>query len=95
MFMPEPSRRRDRRSTSGPIELRFTQETVSVPAIGTEGDGEGIKSSADLLHFLWTQLARALPNQHSSLVIHCFAPFFLFGSLNSPSIANESCRAAG
>jgi hypothetical protein len=62
----------------GPLKLGLTQETISIPAIWTKGDGESIEPSADLIHFLRTQLARTLPNQHSILVIHCFCSFSSF-----------------
>src|SRR5258708_3568441 len=77
------------------LKLGFTKETVSIPAIRTPGDGESVKTSAHLLDLFRTQLARALTNQHSGLIIHRFAPFSHFGSFNGPSLSRESCRAAG
>src|SRR5436305_4333697 len=69
------------RANGQPLKLGLTQEAVSIPAIGTPCNRESIETSPDLLYFLRTQLARALTNQHSGLIIHCFAPF-LHGSFN-------------
>jgi hypothetical protein len=61
-----------------PSKLGLTQETVSISASRTKGDDVGMRETSNhLFDFFRTQLARALTNQHSVLIIHCVAPFFL------------------
>jgi hypothetical protein len=43
-----------------PLKLGFTQETISIPAIRTEGDEESVETSTDALDFLRIQLTSAL-----------------------------------
>jgi len=66
------------------LKLRFTHETISIPASGSPGDDVGLdETSTDQLDFLRIQLTRALSIQYSVLIIHCIAPFLGFGSIEA------------